>query len=155
MQILAFFVWISRIRGQAYPDGCSTVCRVAAGRSPLPVPVRDAKHAPLSNDGRQWSDHSGSRMRHLKWEESYADEVKNTVKYNINSTVLLFLVLPAVAAAGGAGLAVAFTWRGAVAAGVVTGRRDAGVVGSTGTLVSATRRVQGNCNQLQYGKARY
>ena len=55
-------------------------------------------------------------MRHLKWEESYADEVKN-----INSTVLLFLVLPAVAAAGGAGLAVAFTLRRAVAAGVVTG----------------------------------
>ena len=86
-------------------------------------------------------------MRHLKWEESYADEVKNTVN-NIHSTVLLFLVLPAVAAAGGAGLAVAFTLRRAVAAGVVTGRRDAGVVGSTGTLVSVTRGVHGD--PLQY-----
>ena len=47
-------------------------------------------------------------------------------------------------------MAVAFTLRRAVAAGVVTGRRDAGVVGSTGTLVSATRGVQGD--PLQYGK---
>ena len=86
-------------------------------------------------------------MRHLKWEESYADEVKNTVN-NIHSTVLLFLVLPAVAAAGGAGLAVAFTLRRAVAAGVVTGRNNrriySGVVGSTGTLVSAIRGIQGD-----------